>query len=176
MGVRVASPGARTDATIAMPDGLIDALLTMVPPPTMATARALAMAGMVTVAPATAMADMDTVVPATAMADIGWVAATAGMDTVAPALDSVSASDAAFYFKTRPPYSVSRAGGQTAPERAKAGERNFSLRRRRSARICRSAVVWRSEVLSRPRVEIMGLISSLAHRQCPNAWTPVTDH
>jgi hypothetical protein len=77
MGVRVASPGARTDATIAMPGGPIDALLTI--------AQVLAMAGMVTVAPATAMAGTVTVAPAMAMAD---------MVTVALALDSVSASDA----------------------------------------------------------------------------------
>jgi hypothetical protein len=61
MGVRVALPGARTDVTIAMPGGPIDALLTMVPRPTMAMARALALAGMGTVAPATAMAGMGTV-------------------------------------------------------------------------------------------------------------------
>src|SRR3984893_13434025 len=85
MGVRVASPGARTDAAIAMPGGRIDALLTRVAPPTMATAGVLAMAGMVTVAPATAMAGTVTVAPAMAMAD---------MVTVALALDSVSASDA----------------------------------------------------------------------------------
>jgi hypothetical protein len=79
-----------------MPGGPIDALLTMVPPPTMATAGVLAMAGMVTVAPATVMADMDTVVPATVMADMDTVVpATAMADTVtvALALDSVSASD-----------------------------------------------------------------------------------
>ena len=52
---------------------------------------------MVTAAPAMAMAGMDTVVPATAMAGTGTVVpatAIAGMDSVARALDSVSASDA----------------------------------------------------------------------------------
>ena len=74
MAVRVALPGARTDVAIAMPGGPIDALLTMVPRPTMVTA-----------APATAMAGTVTVAPVMAMAD---------MVTVALALDSVSASDA----------------------------------------------------------------------------------
>ena len=101
MAVRVALPGARTDVAIAMPGGPIDALLTMVPPPTMATAGVLAMAGMVTVAPATAMAGTGTVAPAMVMAD---------MATVALALDSVSASDAVI----KPPGSrANRANGRS---------------------------------------------------------------
>jgi hypothetical protein len=95
MGVRVALPGARTDVPI-------DALSTTVPRPIMATARALAMAGMVTVAPATAMAGMVTVAPAMAMA---------GMVTVAPGLGSVSALDAVI-FKPRLALRPQKAKGQ----------------------------------------------------------------